>query len=133
MSEHSPEKTDLWDKVWWLWSLILYATLLFAAVEVWFDDRYTAAQKGQMVILTVVFALWNGAFICYIHNHASDFNRERDRYFVLALARRALAQDQPGLRALAQHWPASQAAARERWRFRPCQLVGRAAARRSGA
>src|SRR5262245_31972332 len=85
MSEHSPAKTDLWDKVWWLWSLILYATLLFAAVEVWFDDRYMAAQKGQMVILTVVFALWNGAFIYYIRNHASDFNRERDRYLVLAL------------------------------------------------
>jgi signal transduction histidine kinase len=85
MSEHSPAKTDLWDKVWWLWSLILYATLLFAAVEVWFDDRYTAAQKGQMVILTVVFALWNGAFIYYIRNHAPDFNRERDRYRVPAL------------------------------------------------
>jgi signal transduction histidine kinase len=85
MSEHSPSKTDLWDKIWWLWSLILYATLLFAAVEVWFDDRYTAAQKGQMVILTVVFALWNGAFIYSSRNHASDFNRERDRYLVLAL------------------------------------------------
>ena len=54
MSEHRPAKTDLWDKGWWLWSLILYATLLFAGVEVWFDDRYTAAQKGEMVILTVI-------------------------------------------------------------------------------
>ena len=85
MSEHSPAKTDLWDKVWWLWSLILYATLLFAAVQVWFDDSYTAAQKGEMVILTVVFALWNGVFIYYIRNHASDFNRERNRYLVPAL------------------------------------------------
>lgn len=85
MGEHSPAKTDFWDKGWWLWSLILYATLLFAAVEVWFDDRYTTAQKGQMVLLTVVFALWNVAFMYYIRNHASDFNRERDRYRVPAL------------------------------------------------
>jgi hypothetical protein len=63
MSEHTPAKTDLWDRGWWLWSLILYVTLLFAAVQVWFDGRYTAAQKGQMVLLTVVFALWNVAFM----------------------------------------------------------------------
>ena len=85
VNEHSPAKTDFWDKVWWLWSLILYATLLFAAVDVWFDARYTAAQKGQMVVLTVVFASWNGAFVYYIRSHASDFNLERDRYLVPAL------------------------------------------------
>ncbi|MEX1019513.1 MAG: sensor histidine kinase [Litorilinea sp.] len=85
MTEHSPEKTDLWDKIWWLWSLILYATLLFAAVEVWFDARYTAAQEGQMVVLTVGFALWNGAFIYYIRRYAADFNFERDRYLVPVL------------------------------------------------
>ncbi|MEZ4735615.1 MAG: sensor histidine kinase [Caldilineaceae bacterium] len=85
MSEHRPAKTDRWDKGWWLWSLILTATLLFAAVEVWFDARYTAAQKGPMVILSVVFALWNGAFITYLRNYAADFNRERDRYLVPAL------------------------------------------------
>ena len=85
MSEHTPAKTDFWDRVWWLWSLILYVTLLFAAVDVWFDDRYTAAQKNQMVLLTVVFALWNVAFMYYIRNHASDFNRDRDRYRVPAL------------------------------------------------
>lgn len=85
MSEHSPAETDHWDKVWWLWSLILYAALLFAAVNVWFDDRYTAAQKGQMVVLAVVFALWNGAFVYFLRNRASDFSRERDRYLVPAL------------------------------------------------
>ncbi len=85
MSEHSPVETDHWEKVWWLWSLILFATLLFAAVSVWFDDGYTPAQKGQMVILTVGLALWNGAFVYYLRNHAPDFSRERDRYLVLAL------------------------------------------------
>ncbi len=85
MSEQCPAKGDRWDKVWWLWSLILYATLLFAAVEVWFDARYTAAQKGQMVLLAVVFALWNGAFVYYLRNHAPDFTFERDRYLVPAL------------------------------------------------
>lgn len=85
MSEHSPAKTDFWDRVWWLWSLILYVTLLFAAIEVWFDDRYSAAHKGQMGILSVVFALWNGAFIYYMRNHARDFSRERDRYRIPAL------------------------------------------------
>ena len=85
MSEQCPAKRDRWDKIWWLWSLILYATLLFAAVEVWFDARYTAAEKGQMVLLTVVFALWNGAFIYYLRNHAPDFSFERDRYRVPAL------------------------------------------------
>jgi hypothetical protein len=85
MSEQCPAKRDRWDKVWWLWSLILYATLLFAAVEVWFDARYTVAQKGQMVILAVVFALWNGAFVYYLRSHAPDFSLERDRYLVPAL------------------------------------------------
>jgi hypothetical protein len=85
MRDHRPAKTDLWDKGWWLWSLILYATLLFAALQVWFDDRYTAAQKGQMVILTVVFALGNGAFLYYLRNHAANFTRTRDRYLVPAL------------------------------------------------
>jgi len=85
MSEHSPAETDHWEKVWWLWSLILFATLLFAAASVWFDDGYTPAQKGQMVILTVGFALWNGAFVYYLRSHAPDFSRERDRYLVLAL------------------------------------------------
>ncbi len=85
MSGQGRAGTDLWDRVWWLWSLILYATLLFAAVQVWLDERYTAAQKGQMAILAVGFALWNGAFIAYLRNRAPDFNRERDRYLVPAL------------------------------------------------
>lgn len=85
MGENNPAKTDFWTKVWWLWSLILYATLLFAVVEVWFDDRYTAAQKGQMGILAVVFALWHAVFIYYIRSHASDFNLEPDRYQAPAL------------------------------------------------
>ncbi len=85
MSEQCPAKGDRWDKVWWLWSLILYATLLFAAVQVWFDARYTAAQKEQMVLLAVVFALWNGAFVYYLRNYAADFSFERDRYRVPAL------------------------------------------------
>jgi signal transduction histidine kinase len=85
MSEQCPARRDRWDKIWWLGSLILYATLLFAAVEVWFDARYTAAQKGQMVLLTVVFALWNGAFMYYVRNYASEFTLARDRYPVPAL------------------------------------------------
>ncbi len=85
MNEQCPAKGDRWDKIWWLWSVILYATLLFAAVQVWFDARYTAAQKGQMIVLAVVFALWNGAFVYYLRRHAPDFSYERDRYRVLAL------------------------------------------------
>ena len=85
MSEQCPAKGDRWDKVWWLWSLILYATLLFCAAEVWFDARYSAAQKGQMVTMAVVFALWNGAFVYYLRNHAADFSFERNRYRVPAL------------------------------------------------
>jgi signal transduction histidine kinase len=50
-----------------------------------FDDRFTTAQKGQMGILTVAFALWHAAFIYYIRYHASDFNPDRDRYRVLTI------------------------------------------------
>ncbi|MCB0034051.1 MAG: sensor histidine kinase [Anaerolineales bacterium] len=67
---------DFWIKIGWIWSVIFYATLIFAGATTILNSETDTAEDWRILGLIVAYGLWHAGFIAYIMRYHGDGDRE---------------------------------------------------------